>query len=298
MSKIKTNSTNAWLKAIRPVTLTCAAAPVLVALMQAYSDLNDTKQDFMWIPAVLCLLFAFLMQIDANLINDYFDFINGVDREDRLGPKRACAQGWITPTAMRIGIACTTLLACISGIPLIWYGGAEMVSIGIACILFSFLYTTSLAQKGLGDVLVVLFFGLIPVGITYYIQTGEITLPAAFLALGIGLASDTLLIVNNYRDRDTDKISGKRTLVILIGSRRSEQLYLALGFVACLCCIPLFLQGRTFVLPMALLYLIPHIRTWKRLVNINHGKELNIILGATARNIFILAILICIGFLF
>lgn len=295
---IKTNSAKAWLLAARPVTLTCAAAPILVALANARRDQSLLDEHFLWIPALLCLLFAFLMQIDANFINDYFDFMKGVDREDRLGPERACAQGWITPEAMRAGIAVTTVLACLTGMPLIWYGGTEMIGIGIACVLFSFLYTTTLARKGLGDVLVLLFFGLVPVGITYYLQTQTMTYATLFLALAMGLATDTLLIVNNYRDRDTDLVSGKHTLVILIGARRTEWLYLGLGILACLCCIPLYLEGKRLALMCALLYLIPHVITWRKMITIRKGRALNRVLGATARNIFILGILISLGLLF
>lgn len=295
---IKTNSAQAWLLAARPVTLTCAAAPILVALANAWHDQKNIGEGFAWIPAILCLLFAFIMQIDANFINDYFDFVRGVDREDRLGPKRACAEGWITPSAMRTGIALTTLIACLTGMPLIWYGGTEMIAIGIACVLFSFLYTTTLARRGLGDVLVLLFFGLVPVGITYYIQTQAMTTATVFLALSIGLATDTLLVVNNYRDRDTDLVSGKRTLVILIGARNTERLYLGLGIMACLCCIPLYMEGKRMALVFSLVYLIPHVLTWRKMVSINQGKQLNEVLGATARNIFFLGILISIGLLF
>lgn len=295
---IKTNSAQAWLLAARPVTLTCAAAPILVALANAWHDQKNIGEGFAWIPAILCMLFAFIMQIDANFINDYFDFVRGVDREDRMGPKRACAEGWITPSAMRTGIALTTLIACLTGMPLIWYGGTEMIAIGIACVLFSFLYTTTLARRGLGDVLVLLFFGLVPVGITYYIQTQAMTTATVFLALSIGLATDTLLVVNNYRDRDTDLVSGKRTLVILIGARNTERLYLGLGIMACLCCIPLYMEGKRMALVFSLVYLIPHVLTWRKMVSINQGKQLNEVLGATARNIFFLGILISIGLLF
>ena len=125
-----------------------------------------------------------------------------------------------------------------------------------------------------------------------------ITTATIFLALSIGLATDTLLIVNNYRDRDTDVISGKRTLVILIGARNTEWLYLALGIIACLCCIPLYMEGKRMALIFSLVYLIPHVLTWRKMVSINQGKQLNEVLGATARNIFVLGILISIGLLF
>ena len=126
------------------------------------------------VPALLCFLFAFLMQIDANFINDYYDFRKGLDDEKRLGPKRACAEGWITLPAMRRGIICTTLLSCLTGLPLVWYGGWTMVLVGVCCVVFCFLYTTCMARLGLGDLLVLVFFGLVPVGATYYLQSGTV----------------------------------------------------------------------------------------------------------------------------
>ena len=107
------------------------------------------------------------MQIDANFINDLYDFLKGTDRADRLGPERACAQGWISPEAMKKGILVTTILASLTGVGLLWYGGWEMIPVGVLCILFAFLYTAGpypLAYHGWGDVLVLIFFGFVPVG--------------------------------------------------------------------------------------------------------------------------------------
>lgn len=151
---IKTNSIKAWFLAARPVTLSAAAVPVMLGTALAYKDSNANCQ---WIPALLCLLFAWIMQIDSNLVNDFFDFKHGNDDETRLGPKRACAEGWITMKAMKWGIIITTLLGCIIGLPLAFYGGKEMIIVGICCVLFCFLYTTKLSYLGLGDLLVLLF---------------------------------------------------------------------------------------------------------------------------------------------
>ena len=103
METIQTNSIKAWILAARPKTLAAAATPVLLGCALAYTD-----GAFQWIPAILCFLFAFSMQIDANFINDYYDYLKGTDREDRLGPERACAQGWITLSAMKKGMIITT----------------------------------------------------------------------------------------------------------------------------------------------------------------------------------------------
>ncbi len=112
-SNIKVNSWQAWVLAARPKTLTGAAVPVMIALALAYTD----RGNLLIVPALLCLLFAFVMQIDANLINDYFDYRKGTDDEQRLGPLRACAQGWVTLPAMKRAILITTAVACLVGLP-------------------------------------------------------------------------------------------------------------------------------------------------------------------------------------
>ena len=122
---IRPNSVMSWVLAARPKTLSGAAVPVMIGLSLAYSDIG--RSEFNIIPAVLCILFAFIMQIDANFVNDYFDYVRGNDDETRLGPRRACAQGWITPGNMKRAIAVTTFVACGLGLPLIIYGGIGML---------------------------------------------------------------------------------------------------------------------------------------------------------------------------
>ena len=136
MENVKTNSIKAWVLAARPKTLAAAATPVLLGCSLAASD-----GWLQFIPALLCFLFAFTMQIDANFINDFFDYLKGSDREDRLGPERACAQGWITLSAMKHGIASATILSCIWGVIILFFSGLEMIPVGLLCILFAFLYT-------------------------------------------------------------------------------------------------------------------------------------------------------------
>ena len=235
------------------------------------------------------------MQIDANLINDYFDWRKGTDDDRRLGPRRACAQGWVTPSAMRWAIGVTTLAACSVGLPLVCYGGMAMIWIGVACVVFCFLYTLLLSYMGLGDLLVLVFFGLVPVCATYYLQTGGVTGQVVLSSLACGLVIDTLLVVNNYRDREGDRRVGKRTLVVLIGERAAEWLYLALGVVAVALGVVFLFSGRwlTFFLPMG--YLLLHLRTYHKMKKIKRGKALNLILGENARNMFIYGLLFCGG---
>lgn len=295
---VKTNSVKAWLLATRPKTLSAAAVPVMIGTAFAW---RNTSEQFNWIPAILCLLFAWIMQIDSNLVNDYFDFKKGNDDETRLGPKRACSEGWITSDAMVWGILITTLLGCMTGIPLILYGGLEMVMVGIACVVFCFLYTTSFSYHGLGDILVLLFFGIIPVCCTYYvcmplhqqIPTGEVIASS----IACGLAIDALLIVNNYRDIDNDRSNGKITLAVRLGASKTRRLYESIGYIAAGIMIILVFfdlyQIDKFIPTYAiyLIYIILHRQSYQEMKRINKGAKLNQVLGLTARNILVFGIL-------
>ena len=295
---VKTNSVKAWLLATRPKTLSAAAVPVMIGTAFAW---RNTSEQFNWIPAILCLLFAWIMQIDSNLVNDYFDFKKGNDDETRLGPKRACSEGWITSDAMVWGILITTLFGCMTGIPLILYGGLEMVMVGIACVVFCFLYTTLFSYHGLGDILVLLFFGIIPVCCTYYvcmplhqqIPTGEVIASS----IACGLAIDALLIVNNYRDIDNDRSNGKITLAVRLGKSKTRRLYESIGYIAAGIMIILVffdLYQIDKLIPtyaIYLIYIILHRQSYQEMKRINKGAKLNQVLGLTARNILVFGIL-------
>ncbi|MBO4826261.1 MAG: 1,4-dihydroxy-2-naphthoate octaprenyltransferase [Prevotella sp.] len=297
MEDIRTDSLKAWLLAARPKTLSGAAVPVMMALALAWADCRAAGVAFQWLPAVLCLLFAFIMQIDANFINDYFDFRKGTDDENRLGPRRACAQGWVRIASMRRVIVLTTAAACVVGLPLVFYGGWPMVLVGVLCVLFCFLYTTHLSYMGLGDVLVLVFFGLVPVCVTYFLQLHTVTVEVVVCSVACGLVIDTLLIVNNYRDRDTDLRAGKNTLVLRIGERATERLFLALGLMAVLLGVVCVFSGHLLAFVFPFIYLFLHTKTWRKMLGIKHGKALNLILAENARNMFVYGLLFAIGVL-
>ena len=296
MNDIAVNSFKAWMLASRPKTLTGAAVPVMIGLSMAYATLG--VDGFKVLPAVLCMLFAFVMQIDANFVNDYFDFLRGNDDETRLGPLRACSQGWITAPAMRMALLVTTVLACCIGLPLVLFGGFEMVLVGLACVLFCFLYTTSLSYHGLGDLLVLVFFGLVPVCVTYYIQTGDVTPDVVLASLSCGLVIDTLLIVNNYRDIDNDIRAGKRTLIVRLGARKGLKAYWVAGVVPLLSGICFALHGHLMAALLPVVYMVFHIMTYNKMVRINKGRALNSVLADTARNILIYGLCVSAGMLF
>lgn len=292
---IRKNSFKAWLLAARPKTLTGASVPVMIALAMAYTDLQGNG--FRIIPAVLCALFAFVMQIDANFVNDYFDFISGKDDEQRLGPARACAMGWIDVAKMKVGIVITTVIACIIGLPLVIYGGVEMILVGALCVAFCFLYTTLLASRGLGDLLVLVFFGIVPVCATYYLQTDTCTWVVFLASLACGLVIDTLLVVNNYRDIDNDRRAGKKTLIVMIGADKGSLLYLWLGIIASLMGVVFAVYGKYWTPLLPTVYLIMHIATYRRMVKIGSGRQLNLVLADTARNMFVYGLTLSLGLL-
>ena len=348
-SDVRTNSPRAWLLASRPKTLTGAIAPVLVGVSFAIRHLMASGLSLNSQPStvnsqlstlncllILCLLFAVFMQIDANLINDYFDFRKGTDRADRLGPERACAQGWITPKAMCWGIAVMTILSCLFGLTILYMipfsilHFSLLLAVGLLCVVFCFLYTTHLSYRGWGDLLVLIFFGLIPVLFTYYVMTVGLDLnpqlstvnsqlstlnfhlPLLFASIAMGLATDNLLMVNNYRDRHQDLLSGKRTIIVRIieaqkrklgdeqGQKEGEQIcldiYLWLGIFAVLLALTalFFHPLSTIRYPLLLIYLILHFKTFQQLKTLD-GRDLNRVLGQTARNIFLFGLLLAIS---
>lgn len=300
MKEIKLNSLRAWLLAARPKTLTAAVIPVLLGSALAFSN-----GEFKTTPALLCALFACGMQIAANFINDLFDYLKGSDRKDRLGPPRACAEGWITPGAMKLGIGIMLMVSCLAGLGLlfsVWgnlpHGGWELVVLGVVCVLFAFLYTTILSYRGWGDLLVLVFFGFVPVGGTYYVQAYSLNMDVVVLSLVSGLVIDTLLMVNNYRDREQDALSGKRTLVVRFGEAFGRNMYLALGIAAVLLCLWFVHSGSLTLIefiwaPCVYFYL--HALTWRKMVHIRSGKELNRILGETSRNMLFLGLLLAVA---
>jgi 1,4-dihydroxy-2-naphthoate octaprenyltransferase len=288
---IKQNSLQAWALAIRPKTLAAAVAPVVV-----WAALAKNVGTFDWFPAIACLIFAVSMQIAANLINDLFDYLKGSDRTDRLGPERVTSQGWVSVSAMKFAIVLVIALGCLAGLPMIHYGGWAMLAVGAVCAVFAYAYTSGpfpLAYHGLGDVAVVIFFGVVPVGFTFYVQTQNWTPQVTLFGVAVGLVVNTLLVLNNFRDRDADRLSGKRTLIVLFGKRFGSCLYLFSGVIAVLFVWLSFLMNNDFISPAAVsFYLLPHIFTWRKMIKIQEGTALNKLLGETSRNMLLFAFLL------
>lgn len=302
----KPSTLRVWLLAARPKTLSGALLPVAVATALAGRD--DTLRPSV---ALWCATFALLMQVAANFINDLFDFLQGTDNGARLGPERACAQGWITPLAMRRGIILVVALAAVVGLAAVGSNGAWTyhletglhiewnimgwcVVLGGVCIIFAFLYTTLLSYCGGGDLLVYVFFGLVPVLGTYFLQTLQLTPAAWWAAAACGLVTDTLLLVNNYRDYESDSRSGKRTLVVLFGKRFGSGAYLLHGLLATGAALMTLLpHGLSWILLLPLAYLPAHFYAWRTMTRLHQGHALNRILGMTSLNLLLFSLLFC-----
>ena len=283
-SKIK-----AWIAAARPKTLAASVGPVLVACALAYRN-----RVFDMVPALLCLMVALLSQIASNFANDYFDFKKGADNESRLGQPRAVASGWIKPRAMLIATLVVLSAACLFGCGLLFYGGWWLILVGLAIALCVLAYSAGpypLAYNGFGDICVMLFYGVIPLCFTYYVQAHEFTLNAFLLSVSMGFLSMNILIVNNYRDYEQDAAVGKRTTIVIFGCRFGRLFYLANAILAIAFAYPAYLYRDKGVWFMFLFFLMLELFAWQDLRRLK-GSELNHTLELTSRNVFIFALLL------
>lgn len=268
-----------WIEAMRLRTLPVSLAGVIMAW--GFCFLYD---NFNLIPAILCLLFALLAQIASNFANEYYDFKSGLDRKGREGPRRGVTEGDITPQAMKFATFGTLALACVIGCSLIYYGGWWLLPIGIFIALGVMAYSTGpypLSHHGLGEVAVLFFFGIIPVTLTYYVQSLQWSLDVLLASISIGLMGANVLIVNNYRDHDDDKEVGKRTLAVIFGRSAVSNLYLFNGYIAVALMGVTWMSMPIWAWAIPILYLIAHTAIWWQL-SIRTGARLNPLLGMTA----------------
>ncbi len=273
-----------WLEAARPHTLPVSASSVVVATALAYY--YNTLQ---WIPAIACLLFALLAQIASNFANDSFDFIKGSDTPDRVGHRRAVASGDISARSMLKATLLTLVLACIVGCILIIYGGWWLIIVGVLVALFALAYSP-LAYIGMGDIAVLLFFGIVPVNLTYYVQSGSFNTSVFAMSIAVGLLAINVLLVNNYRDVEQDKAANKRTTVVIFGRMYAKIGYLLGGLVAI--AIPIhFWLGIKGGIAAPIFLLFMHVTTWYTMCK-KSGTELNSVLGKTALTLLQFAILV------
>lgn len=309
--RIKQNSWQAIVKGARLETLPGAAVPVIIAIALAAGDMYRTGNigSFQVIPALLCFLFAEIMQINANYINDYFDFKGGHDSEARQGNDRVATKGWMTMSFMRKVIIGTNIIAAFIGLAILVFMDSTnfalritnyelLIAVGAACMLFSLLYTTLFSKKALGDVLVLLFFGIVPVCVTYYVLTGTCNWYIFAASVACGFEIDSMLVINNFRDHDEDLVTGKHTLSHILGRKRMLQFYLAIGFIcAALGYVCYSRYGYSMAFNLQIIYLLAHMRIYNTMKSIWQGPELNKQLAANGKNILLYGILIAVGIL-
>ena len=297
MSKMRSKtpgSLSVWILATRPKTLPAAVAPVIVGSAVAFTD-----QCLAPLPAMAALAVALLMQVGVNLANDYFDYLKGVDTPDRLGPMRVTQSGLIPLSRMKAAMGLIFVLALLPGLYLAKIGGWPVVVIGILSILAALAYSGGpypLASHGLGDFFVFIFFGLIAVCGTYYVQALRLGPMAFLMGIAVGFLITAILVVNNLRDLETDRQAGKHTLAVLIGIRATKLEYSLLHTAAYILPAAVWLceLAEYFILlPILSLPLaVPLNRTiWKN----PGGTILNQALAGTARLALIFSLLLSIG---
>ena len=279
-----------WIEAMRLRTLPVSLAGVICgcgcALLQG---------SFNAVTALLCVLFAALAQVASNFGNEYYDYRNGIDKKGREGFRRGVSEGEISPRAMKRATYATLSAAAVVGCLMLFYGPWWLVLVGITIMLFALGYSAGpypLSHHGMGDVAVIIFFGIVPVTFTCYLQTGSfnnlyITLPTS---LAVGLLAANVLVVNNYRDMDDDKAVNKRTTVVIFGRRVMSWCYLLWGIVAMAIMHPVWTELHLWALPITVLYLILHTRNWLYLRR-STGAALNPLLGKTAITLLIFSLM-------
>jgi len=288
---------NIWIEAARPKTLAAAFVPVLIGAALAYS-----QNAFSLIPSLVALLCAFLIQIGTNFANDYYDAQKGADNDDRVGFTRATAKGLITPKMMMRATIITMGLAFVFGLYLVWHAGWVILLIGVLSLIFGIAYTGGpypLGYNGLGDIFVFIFFGIIAVMGTYYVNALHWSLLAFWVSLPAGALSVNILVINNLRDIDTDGPAGKKTLGVIFGEEVLRWEYLLMILLSFAIPPHLFFRdhfGWLIFLPFLTIPLA--VKLLKNIWQERKKAHFNKILENTAKFMVLFGLLFSIGLIF
>ena len=285
-----------WILAFRPKTLTAAVAPVMIGTAMAFGDGVHH-----WLSAAVCLFVALTIQIGTNLANDYFDFKKGADTEERIGPTRVTQAGLIKPETVRLSFILTFALSALASAWLVQRGGWPLAVIAALSIISGILYTAGpkpLGYVGLGDVFVLIFFGPVAVGGTYYVQSFEMNYAIILAGLGPGLISAAILTVNNLRDIDSDSKTGKRTLAVRFGRSFAQFEYLLTILLASLMPVIIYFliedHPAMLMASFTALLAIPGIIT---VFTKTDGPSLNNALAFTGKLLLIYSVLFSLGWI-
>ncbi len=282
-----------WFLASRPKTLPAAVAPVIAGTAVAYHE-----GVFRPLPAVFALIVALLIQIGTNFVNDYGDYKRGTDKKERAGPQRFLAHGIITPQQMKKAIIVTFATAFLFGLYLVRLGGIPALAVGVFSILAGIAYTAGpfpLAYNGLGDVFVLVFFGFVATAGTYYVQALNVSELVLLVSVPMGLLITNILVVNNYRDADEDKLANKRTLAVIFGKRFARMQYalsIALSYVVVFYVYFRYDFSTAVLLPLVLSPLA--VKLTKEIFSLS-GSALNETLAKTAMFSALFSVLFSIG---
>lgn len=287
-----------WMQAARPKTLTASLGPVFLGLALAYTQKNG---DLQWGIALVTLLSCLCLQIGTNLVNDYYDFLSGVDRSRQFGPKRATQAGFLTPRQVKTGFLLSLFLGVFFGLFLIYHGGLPILLIGIFSVVVAYAYTGGpfpLSHFGLGEVLALIFFGPVAVAGTFYLQTHIISPMAILCGLGPGFLAAALMSINNIRDHETDRPAGKKTFAVIFGDKNGR--YLCLFLVMGAATIPILfmiLQEKHPFLVVASLSFLFFFNLWKNVLHHEIDANFNQFLGKTGQFLFLYSLLFSVGVL-
>jgi len=294
-SSTKLSPFQIWVLAIRPKTLPAAASPVILGSALALRD-----DQFQFSLAIATLLCALLLQIGANLANDVFDYYRGADTPGRLGPVRVTQAGLLKPGQVVMGMWVVFSVAALIGIYLALNAGWPVLIIGLFAILTAITYTGGpkpLGYYGLGDFFVFIFFGPVALCGTYFIQASQVTWDAFLISLPMGFLIVNILVVNNLRDIETDRLAGKRTLAVRLGEKGTRIEYLVCLIAAYLVPLGMWLSGM--VSPWVILVFLTSLMSYRLLRSIwrDRGRPLNLALALSGRLTLFFSILFSIGLL-
>jgi 1,4-dihydroxy-2-naphthoate octaprenyltransferase len=295
MPRTSVSPRQAWVLAARPKTLPAAISPVIAGTALAAAD-----GGFRLLPALAALAGALLLQIGSNIANDYFDYLKGADTAERIGPTRVTAGGLLPPAAVRRGMVVVFGAAVGVGLYLVVVGGWPIIAVGVASILAALAYTGGskpYGYAGLGDLFVFLFFGVVAVAGTYYVQTLALTPAALLVSLPVGALITAVLVVNNLRDVETDRRAGKRTLAVRWGRHGARREFAALLAVAYLTPLLLLAAGRSAWVLLPWLTVPLAWGLWQTVRRAEDGPTLNHALAGTARLGLLFSLALALGLL-
>ncbi len=284
-----------WMHAARPKTLLAAFVPILVGTSVALAEqkLNATASSV----ALIC---ALLIQIGTNFTNDLYDYFRGADNKKRVGPIRVLNEGLVSPAQMKVAIALTFGSAFIFGMYLVNIGGMIIFIIGVFSIIAGLAYTAGpfpLAYKGLGDIFVFVFFGLIGTCGTYFVNAQTVSMNAVFASFPVGALITNILVVNNFRDIETDRVAGKNTLAVLLGKKFSLVEYISLVLLSFVTPAILFFSFNVSVWIFLPYLTIPLAFKLIKMMTTLSGSELNKTLELSAKFSMLFGVLLSLGFI-